>query len=154
MFCLKAGSREPKGTRCAAGSGPGPCLWTCTEQGCVQRQVAVSGRLGQRPCPRTWAPALTRSRASGSNRSPHTWLAWKNIGRVAEQLEGLKKQEFLLLCLEPEASPLVGLQAGTLNYRANEAVVYLVHKYVREHSASVLSWGEKTAVPVPTADSR
>lgn len=44
-----------------------------------------------------------------------------------------KKPEFLLgswLCLEPEVSFLVGLWAGTLNYRADKTVVDLVHKYV------------------------
>lgn len=37
-------------------------------------------------------------------------LAWKNIGKIAEQLGDFKKPEFLLgsgLCLEPEVSSLV-----------------------------------------------
>ena len=42
------------------------------------------------------------------------------------------------LCLEPEVSFLVGLQAGTLNYRADKTVVGLVHKYVWGHSTSFL----------------
>lgn len=45
----------------------------------------------------------------------------------------LRQPEFLLgsgLCLEPEVFSLVGLQAGTLNYRASKPLVYLVHKYV------------------------
>ena len=60
-------------------------------------------------------------------------LAWKNIGKIAKQLDDFKKLEFLLgsrLCLEPEVSSLVGVRAGTLNYRADKAVVDVVHKYV------------------------
>lgn len=60
-------------------------------------------------------------------------LAWENIGETTKQLHDFKTSKFLLgsgLCLEPEVSSLVGFQAGTLNYRADKAVVYLVCKYV------------------------
>lgn len=69
-----------------------------------------------------------------------TQLACKSFGKTAEQLDDFKKPEFLLgsgLCLELEVSSLVGLQAGTLNYRANKTVVYLSTNMCGEYRASL-----------------
>lgn len=85
------------------------------------------GSTWRDPAHSYWRPKPTAVTKPGT----HLGLAWKNIGKIAKQLDDFKKPEFLLgsgLCLEPEVSSLVGLRAGTLNYRANKAVVDLVHK--------------------------